>query len=220
MAQPASLLTWNPADGSGAVGIVASAGGISALTELLAPLPANFPLPIIVVQHLAPRSGNLLPALLARSAKLKTKWAEAGEIPLGGTVYIASAGCKLDLRPDGFTIAPLPPSASSWLSCPDTILTSLARCYGAGAIGIVLSGMIAAGVAGMRAIHAAGGLTMAQSEASAEHFAMPLGAIDLGKAEIVTSPWRIAEALLVLMEQRLRPCHVGAGELVAAQRPA
>lgn len=65
MAQLMSHLTGVPAHGSGAVGIVASAGGIFALTELLAPLPAGFPLPIILLQHLAPHGPSLL---LARRA--------------------------------------------------------------------------------------------------------------------------------------------------------
>lgn len=207
MARSASDSTGYRIDGSGAVGIVASAGGIAALATLLAPLPAEFPFPIIIVQHLSRHAPSLLPGLLARTSRLATKWAEPGEVPQAGTVYIAPAGHELDLWPEGFALASLPPCATSWLSCPDTMLTSLARCYGSRAVGIVLSGMLAAGIDGMRAIRAAGGLTMAQSKASAMHFAMPLGAIDLGKAEIVTSPRRIGEALLVLTQhgETLRP---------------
>lgn len=181
-----------------AVAIVGSAGGIPALLELLAMLPATFPFPIVISQHLSPASPSILPAILACRARLPVKWAEQEERPRGGTVYVVPPGCQLAIRADGFAIAALPPFARSWLVCPDVLLRSLAKCYGAGAIGIVLSGMIAAGVAGLRAIRRGGGVAIAQSERSAFFSDMPVAAIDLAKAELVLSPTRIAEALLVL----------------------
>ena len=81
------------------------------------------------------------------------------------------------------------------------LLRSLAACYGAGAIGIVLSGTIAAGIAGIRAITRSGGITMAQNGSSSLFSEIPIGAIDQGKAELVLSPTRIPEALLLLAEE-------------------
>jgi chemotaxis response regulator CheB len=197
-------LTEAAADRSAVVGIVGSAGGIAALIELLGLLPADFPFPIIVAQHLPPDAPSILPEVLAWRSRLAVKWAEECEIPRGGTVYLIPAGHDLDIGTDGFAISPLPPTARSWLICPDLLLRGLARRYRERAIGIVLSGMIASGIDGMRAIRRAGGITMAQSEASAIHFAMPCGAIDLGKADIILSPARLAEVLIILAESWLK----------------
>lgn len=185
-----------------AVAIIGSAGGIPALLELLAVLPATFPFPIVISQHLSPASPSVLPAILAYRAHLPVKWAEQEERPRGGTVYVVPPGCQLAIREDGFAIAVLPPFARSWLVCPDVLLRSLAERYGAGAVGIVLSGTIAAGIDGLRAIRRGGGLAIAQSERSASFSNMPVGAIDLSKAELVLSPARIAEALIVLAAER------------------
>jgi chemotaxis response regulator CheB len=193
-------LTGAVANGSGVIGIVGSAGGISALIELLSLLPADFPFPVIVAQHLAPCGPSILPEVLMQRGRLSVKWAENGESPRASTVYIIPAGYDLDVGADGFAISPLSPSALAWLPCPDLLLGGLARCYGARAIGIVLSGMMAVGIDGMRAIRRAGGVTMAQSEASSAHFEMPCSAIDLGKADIILSPGRLAEVLIILAE--------------------
>ncbi|HJU17594.1 MAG TPA: chemotaxis protein CheB [Stellaceae bacterium] len=187
-----------------AVAIIGSAGGIPALIELLAVLPASFPFPIIVAQHLSPTLPSTLPAVLASRAPLAVKWAEPGERPVGGVVYVVPPGRRLVVAADGFAISTLPLSSRSWLACPDALLSSLAGCYGAGAVGIVLSGVLAVGIAGMRAIRSGGGVAMAQNRSSASFFDMPIGAIDLGKAELVFSPARIAEALIVLAEEQER----------------
>ncbi len=184
-----------------AVGIIASAGGIPALLDLLPALPPSIPFPIIIAQHLPAALPSNLPAILAYRVALPVKWAEAGERPRAGTVYLSPPGCEVAVRQDGFAITPLPPFSSGWLACPDILLRSLAERYGAGAVGIVLSGMLAAGIAGLRAIRDRGGVIMAQTVGSASFFDMPVGAIDLGKAELVLSPTRMAEALVVLAQQ-------------------
>jgi two-component system chemotaxis response regulator CheB len=200
MARSAAL-TSPVAEGS-AVAVIGSAGGIPALIELLALLPPSFPFPIIVAQHLPPAIPSILPAVLAYRAHLAVKWAERGEVPRGGVVYVALPGHQLEIGADGFAISALPPCSRSWLACPDRLLCSFAEYYGAGAVGIALSGMFPVGIAGMRAIRRRGGIVIAQNEKSSRFFDMPIGAIDLGKAELVLSPARIAEALIVLSEER------------------
>jgi chemotaxis response regulator CheB len=125
----------------------------------------------------------------------------AGCTTKAGFVYIVPPGHQLDIRVAGFAISALPPVSESWLASPDVLLRSLAARYGAGAIGIVLSGMVAVGIAGIRAITRSGGIIMAQNGSSSSFFEMPIGAIDQGKAELVLSPTRIAEALLLLAEE-------------------
>lgn len=100
----------------------------------------------------------------------------------------------------GFELSPLPPRASSWLDCGDRLIDSLLALYGSRNIGIVLSGMLPAGVSGLRAINANGGFIMAQNEISSGCFEMPAAAIDLGKAEIVLPPERLALVLTIIAE--------------------
>ena len=184
----------------GAVAIVASAGGISALIELLAVLGHGFALPIIIGQHLAPTS--ILPRILAWHCGVCAKWAEAGEMPESENVYIAPPGHGVHVGHDGFDVFPLSQNPRGWLCSPDILLQSLAVRYEASAIGVVLSGSIACGIDGLRAIQAKGGLTFAQNKKSSIHFVMPQAAVDLGKADIILSPRRIAQALNVVADQR------------------
>jgi chemotaxis response regulator CheB len=181
------------------VGIVASAGGIPALIELLGLLPRDFALPVIVAQHL-PRGRSILPTILSWRSALHFSWAVTGEQPSPGCAYFVPPGISLRVSAAGFLLSPLDAPASSWLACGDHLITSLAALYGARTAAIVLSGMLPAGIEGLRAVKACGGITMAQKETSASYFDMPRAAIDFGKADFVTSPARMAAALTVAAE--------------------
>jgi len=122
-------------------------------------------------------------------------------VPLSGRVYLVPPGCQLKIMTNGFAISALPPLSRSWLGCPDALLRSAAACYGEGAVGIMLSGTLATGIAGLRAIRDSGGIIMAQNKSSSLYFDMPIGAIDQAKAELVLSPARIAEILILMTEQ-------------------
>lgn len=181
------------------IGLVASAGGIPALTELLQALPCDFALPIVVAQHLPRRASSLARILSWRSA-LEVCWAEHGMFPCRGRVYLVPPGTSLTLTDDGFTVLPLPLRPSAWLPMADRMLHSIVENYRARSIAIVLSGMLPAGVNGVRAVRAVGGITMAQ-DARALAFEMPSAAIDIGRAEIVGPPLSIAAALRVVADQ-------------------
>jgi chemotaxis response regulator CheB len=107
---------------------------------------------------------------------------------------------RLAVTAAGFELSALAPGSSSWLGCGDHLMKSLVAIYGPRAVGIVLSGMLPAGVDGMRAIKACGGFTMAQDRISSDYFDMPAAAIDFGKAELVMSPPRMASALGIIAE--------------------
>jgi two-component system, chemotaxis family, protein-glutamate methylesterase/glutaminase len=185
---------------SGAVGIVASAGGIPALIELLGVLTADFPFPIFVAQHLARRPSNLT-ALLSWQSPLEILWAVQGERPRPGCVYVAPPESGLMVDQDGFALTPLGPASRSWLASADALIASLAHLYADRTVAIVLSGMMGAAIEGLRTVKACGGVTMAQDRLSSLCFEMPSAAIDFGKAEFFGSPSQIARALEVLAEQ-------------------
>lgn len=79
------------------VALAASAGGIRALSRVLAELPADFPAPILVALHRAATLPDLLPAVLGRAARLRVKAALAGEVPRPGVAYTAPPGRHLEV---------------------------------------------------------------------------------------------------------------------------
>jgi two-component system chemotaxis response regulator CheB len=188
--------------GATSYGIVAfggSAGAIPALIEIFALLPAAFGIPILVVQHLSRNASNSnLPAVLGYKTRLRVKWAEHGEYPAAGTVYIAPSDGHLTVAPNGsLDVSPSPP-VGLFRPAVDPLFESIARVFGIRAVGIVLSGMMSDGARGIDVVRRCGGLTIAQNESTSIHFDMPSAAIDLGGAQISFSPRKIAEALCAL----------------------
>jgi two-component system chemotaxis response regulator CheB len=181
------------------VGFGGSAGGITALTEILSLLPATFRIPILAVQHLPRRSHSSLPMVLGYRTLLKVKWAEHGERPRGGTVYVAPAGCHLMVAHDeSLDLSSPVPLVNCFKPAIDPLFESIARVFGKRGIAIVLSGMMSDGMRGSAAVRNGGGIAMAQSEVTSMHFDMPCAAIDLGGVEIRFSPRKIADALCAL----------------------
>jgi two-component system chemotaxis response regulator CheB len=185
----------------GGISLLASAGGIEATLGLLSALPANFALPIFLMQHLPADSPSLLAPLLQRRVALPVIWAQTGIVPCDGVIHVVPPGRMLEIDPAGLVMSQQPAGRRKWFYAVDLMLLSLARSYGARAIGVTLSGMLPVGLMGMRAIRREGGLTLAQSEGSAAHFDMPRAAIDFGQADMVYPPIRLAQALTLLAER-------------------
>jgi len=181
---------------SGAVAIVGSAAGIPALIDLLRELPRSFGLPVFVSQHLA-RLPSLLPQILAWRSMLTVGWAAEGEQP---KCHVAPPGTSLTVAANGLAVRDLPPTSASWLGTCDRLIASVAAIYGPRSVAIVLNGMMPAGIRGLREVRARGGITMAQNSASSIYFDMPHAVVDLGKADIVLTPSRLAGALQVIAE--------------------
>lgn len=161
------------------VAIVSSTGGPAALNEILSRLPADFPLPVVIVQHIAP---DFLPSLvkwLDGQSGLKVTIAEPGKKPERGFAYIApgQAHLKLD-RQHRFVLDDQIPSRH--MPSGDVLFTSIAQHYGAGAVGVVLTGMGDDGARGLRAMFGAGAFTIAQDESSSAVYGMPREAVAQG----------------------------------------
>lgn len=180
------------------VAIGASAGGLNALSVILAALPADFPAPILIVQHLAPDFPSQMARLLGRHTMLHVKEAEEGDPMRPGQVYLAPPGRHL-LVGAGETLS-LSGAGKVHHSRPsvDILFESVAACFGARAVGVVLTGGDGDGAAGIRAIKAAGGVTVAQDEASSEHPSMPRSAVATGDVDHVLPLDEIGPALIAL----------------------
>jgi two-component system chemotaxis response regulator CheB len=184
-----------------AAGIISSAGGIAALFELFAALPADIPYPLFVTQHFSPDTTSVLAELLRRRCSLDVTWASHGEPPRPGVAYIVRSGDALRLKSDRMHVTPQEPHWRGWFNAADTLLTSLTETYGSGAIGIVLSGKMPVGLDGLKAIRRAGGLVIAQNRLSSACFEMPAAACDLAKADMMFAPSGIARALCAVGDQ-------------------
>jgi two-component system chemotaxis response regulator CheB len=186
------------------VAIGASTGGPQALQTILTPLPRNFPVPILCVQHISEGFLHGLVDWLAAQCRMKVKLAEPGERPLPGTVYFPQEGTHLEIDQTGkLRLSSTPPVGGHRPSVTVT-LTSVAQHFGTTAIGILLTGMGGDGAEGLQAISQAGGVTIAQNEESSVVFGMPKQAIALGAARHVLPVHKISPMLLALVMEKRR----------------
>jgi len=178
-----------------AVVIGGSAGGFQALSVLLSLLPADFPAPILVVQHLHSSDGGALAEHLGRLAKLKVVEPCDKERITPGRVYVAPANYHMLVEREG-DISLSTEERVNW-SRPsiDVLLQSAARAWGEDLIAIILSGANSDGAQGLEAVKAAGGLTIAQNPAEASYGIMPQAAIDTGSVELVMGAAEMARCL-------------------------
>jgi two-component system chemotaxis response regulator CheB len=187
------------------VGIVASTGGPQALETILRALPADFPLPLLCVQHIACGFMAGLVDWLARSSRIAVRTARDGQLPVAGTAYFAPDGMHLEVDGGGRLRCSAEKRDAAHCPSADFALHSLAREHGAGAVGVVLTGMGRDGAAGLAEIAAAGGVTIVQDESSSVVFGMPGAAIKAGAAQCVLPLARIAPALMRLARREGTP---------------
>lgn len=180
-----------------AIGMVASTGGPPALAGLLAQLPMDLPVSVLVAQHMAYGFVAGLHRWLVEVSALPVFIGRDG-MPVGrGSVFLAPDGCDLEVTALG-TLR-VSPSTSQHTPSGDLLLESLARVYRTRALGVVLTGMGDDGTRGLRAIRAAGGMTVAQDEASSVVYGMPKAATLAGVVRHVASLDAIAPLILDLV---------------------
>ena len=161
-----------------AVVIGGSAGAVSALGELLPGLPSGFP-PVLIVVHVPTSKPSLLAGVFAPRCAMRVREAEAFEPIERGSVYFAPADYHLLVEPDRRCSLSIEPPVHFSRPAIDVLFESAADVYGAGLVGIVLTGASGDGAQGLLAIHAAGGLTMVQDPATARASIMPRAAISI-----------------------------------------
>jgi len=182
-----------------AVGIVASTGGPAALHFILRRLPYNFPAPILIVQHITLGFVPGLADWLRNDTRLEVRVGQAGEIPQPGQALFAPDDLHMTVDGAGFIAFSSDASVDGHRPSGTMLLRSMARAYGAQAVGVVLTGMGTDGAAGLLNIRAAGGQTIAQDEASSVVYDMPREAAAIGAAQEVLSVERIVAHLLSMV---------------------
>jgi two-component system chemotaxis response regulator CheB len=176
------------------VAIGASAGGIEALSELVASLPADLPATILVVQHLQAGFSSTLPELLTARGKLKATHALHGEKIVPGRIYVAPPDNHIVVR-RGYLNVVRGPKENNHRPSVDVLFRSASAAYGPGVVGVVLTGFLDCGTAGLLSIKARGGLAVAQDPADAREPEMPRSAIAHAQVDHV-APLREMAALI------------------------
>jgi len=154
-----------------------SAGGYSALAEVLPQLPVDLPQAVVVAQHLHPGSGEYMVEYLSRRCRMPVREPEDKEPVLPGVIAVAAAQYHLLIERDRTFAFSVDDKVNFSRPSIDVLFESVAAVYGPRAVGVVLTGANADGAAGLRAIKAAGGLAVVQDPASAETPFMPRSAL-------------------------------------------
>lgn len=161
------------------LGLVASTGGPNALLQVLQALPADFPLPITLVQHITASFLGSFATWLQDLTPFKVVIAKGDEVPKPGHIYMAPEDRHIEARPGGIRVTHAP-LVSAQRPSGTILLSSIAQTYGRGAIGVVLTGMGDDGALGLLEMRRAGAYTIGEDESTCVVYGMPAVAARLG----------------------------------------
>jgi len=167
---------------------------------VLSGLPAAFPVPIVIVQHVEPKGDCYLSEILDRATALVVKEAEDKEPMHSQTAYVAPAGYHLLIEPDGTLSLSLDEKVNFCRPAIDPLFESAADAFGPGLIGIVLTGANADGAKGLIRIKEQGGYAIVQNPRSAQSPCMPQAAIDAVRVDKVLDLEHVASFLARLVK--------------------
>jgi two-component system chemotaxis response regulator CheB len=188
------------------VAIGTSTGGPSALQNVLPQLPANFPVPVIVAQHMPPGFTGPLAQRLNGLCPLNVREGIHGEVLKAGNVYIAPAGKQLQVqRRSGQLILHIgeeSPIATLYHPSVDVMFLSLAKEVGKGTLGVVMTGMGNDGLKGMREIKGLEGFAIAEAEETCVVYGMPRVIVDAGLADRVVPLGEIGRTIVECVRRR------------------
>jgi two-component system chemotaxis response regulator CheB len=170
--------------------IGASAGGVQALSDLVASLPADLPAAVLVVVHFPSHRGSVLPGILSRAGALPAKHPHQGETIEHGHIYVAPPDQHMlvEEAPDGECgriRLVRGPRQNMHRPSIDPLFRTAARVCGGRITGVILSGTLDDGTSGIRAVKKCGGLAVVQDPNDALYASMPLSAIENAKIDYV-----------------------------------
>jgi len=181
------------------VAIGASTGGPNALAEILRSLPADFPVPVVIVQHMPPMFTRLLAERLSAQFALRVEEAACGTLLKPGHAWIAPGDYHLIVARDGCQarmILHQEPPENSCRPAADVLLRSVAKTFGSSSLTVILTGMGQDGLRGCEAVSEAGGQILAQDEASSVVWGMPGHVARAGLADRVLPLSLIGDEIL------------------------
>jgi len=181
--------------------IGASAGGLTALSELVRHLPARLDVGYCVVLHMAKTSmGDYIIRKLSQANTLPCKQVE-DDMPIeAGTIYIARPNCHMLVKENKFMLGG-GPEENRWRPSIDVLFRSAAIAYGSKAIGIILTGFMDDGTSGMWAIKRCGGRCIVQDPDQAEYPDMPLSVINNMEVDAIGAPSGMGKLIAGMIDQ-------------------
>jgi two-component system chemotaxis response regulator CheB len=178
-----------------AVAIGASAGAVQALLTILPALPTGYDLPVMVVVHVPPDRPNMLAPLLKARCGVTVREAEDKEPVVAGVIYFAPSDYHLLVETDETLALSTDEPVNYSRPSIDVLFESAADAYGAGLVGVILTGANHDGAAGLKAVMDAGGVVIVEDPAEAYASAMPLAALETCPSAITMNLDAIASYL-------------------------
>ncbi|MCU0518702.1 MAG: chemotaxis protein CheB [Oscillatoria sp. Prado101] len=180
--------------------IAASAGGVEALTKLASGLPKNLPAALFVVLHIPPQADSVLPRILSRTGTLPASHPIDGQTIERGRIYVAPPDRHLLLGRGHIHLAK-GPKENGHRPAADPLFRTAAQAYGRRVVGVVLSGNLQDGTAGLQAVKMRGGVAIAQNPAEALYSGMPRSACQNVAVDGVLPVSEIAAVLVRLASE-------------------
>jgi two-component system, chemotaxis family, protein-glutamate methylesterase/glutaminase len=180
--------------GRDVVVVGASAGGVEALSQIVARLPEDLAAAVFVVLHIAPSGTSVLPAILTRRGPLPATHASDGEAIQRGRIYVAPPDHHLLLEPDAVRVVQ-GPRENGHRPAIDPLFRSAGRSFGERVVGVVLSGVLDDGTMGLQVVKERGGRALVQDPADALYAAMPESAIEFAAPDRVLPAAELAAAI-------------------------
>jgi two-component system, chemotaxis family, protein-glutamate methylesterase/glutaminase len=177
------------------IAIGASTGGPMALQIILSGLPADLPVPVLIVQHIAKGFVSGFCEWLSATSKIKLKIAENGELISAGIGYIAPDCLQMGIGREGKIILSDQPPENGLRPSVSYLFRSVAQYMGPKSMGVLLTGMGKDGAEELKTMKEAGAYTMVQNAESSVVFGMPAEALRIGAADQALSPEKIAEIM-------------------------
>lgn len=188
------------------IAIGASTGGPPVLQAILAALPREFPVPVLIVQHIAAGFSQGLVEWLAQSSKLPVLLPTHGQLVVPGCVYVAPDGLHMAVSADGRIQLKADEPENGLRPSVSHLFRSVAKAYGQSAVGVLLTGMGKDGALELKLMKQQGAVTIAQDRETSVVHGMPGEAIALGGASYVLPPEKICMALASLATHSLSDC--------------
>ena len=179
----------------GIVAIGASTGGPPILQLILSSLPADFSVPVVIVQHMAKGFTENFVNWLNESSRLQVKLAANGMQMFPGHAYVAPDGFQTSVGPDNRLILSEGKPENGQSSSVSALFRSASNVYGSQAVGVLLTGMGKDGAAELKMLREKGGVTIAQNRESCIVFGMPGEAIRINAADYILDPEEITTVL-------------------------
>ena len=186
------------------IGIGASAGGPTALAKVLAHLPADFPAPVIIVQHVDSHFAQGLANWLNSQTPLQVRLAREGDRPQAGTALLAGQDNHLVFASPTRLVYTRHPTDCSYRPSVDLFFQSADQFWPGDVVGVLLTGMGRDGAEGLRALHSRGHHTIAQDRASSAVYGMPGAAVELHAATEILSLDKIGPRLTNIVAQKMK----------------